>query len=194
MDISKKNGANLDRDRNLIITYYEGNKALFNRKKGYVYYVEMELDPRDLREGEIQRNINLRSWYDEKTQRYKKTIALNSYEFDLIAVTAVENTYSGVTSNKGKEFIQFAVKGDLMRAKDGHGLTLDPRTIKKSDFIMDEDAHNYYLDYKFEQNLIKQKEFDSKAKAANNEMDDYYNQLYGKPIDLESEKDDGLEL
>lgn len=194
MDISKKNGTNLDRDRNLIITYYEGNKVLFNRKKGYVYYVEMELDPRDLRDGEIQRNINLRSWYDEKTQRYKKTIALNSYEFDLIAVTAVENTYSGITSNKGKEFIQFAVKGDLMRAKDGHGLTLDPRTIKKSDFIMDEDAHNYYLDYKFEQNLIKQKEFDSKVKVANNEMDDYYNQLYGKPSDLESEKDGGLEL
>ena len=194
MDISKKNGANLDRDRNLIITYYEGNNALFNRKRGYVYYVEMELDPRDLREGEVQRNINLRSWYDEKTQRYKKTIALNSYDFDLIAVTAVENTYSGVTSNKGKEFIQFAVKGDLMRAKDGHGLTLDPRTIKKSDFIMDENAHNYYLDYKFEQNLIKQKEFDSKAKVANNEMDDYYNQLYGKPSDLESEKNGGLEL
>lgn len=194
MDISRKNGVNLDRDRNLIITYYEGNKVLFNRKKGYMYYVEMELDPRDLREGEVQRNINLRSWYDEKTQRYKKTIALNSYEFDLIAVTAVENTYSGVTSNKGKDFIQFAVKGDLMRAKDGHGLTLDPRTIKKSDFIMDEDAHNYYLDYKFEQNLIKQKEFDSKAKVANNETDDYYNQLYGKPIDLEFEKDDGLEL
>ena len=164
MDIRKENGKNLAKGRNLIATYYEGNKF---KKEGFAprYYVQIELDSRDLKEGEVQKSLNLKRVFD-KDGKPDNSIKLTEGQFNKILEVAGENVYKGVTPNKGVEYTQIGFKADLMRPKDGKGLIPDTRSLAKGDFTIDENTFGMQVDYKVAQKAAREAAAKVKAEPA----------------------------
>lgn len=163
MDIRRENGANLAKKRNLIVTFYDGNTFAKEGKDPF-YYVQIELDHRDIKEGEVQKNLNLRRSYNKETGTTDNSIRLTKSQMDKVIAGADGNLYEGSTPNKGVKFTQYGIKADLMKPKDGKGLIPDTRTIEKSDFGIDEKTFENQLKYRQEQKAMR--EADDKAKVS----------------------------